>query len=1059
MAIYNSSTGMVYVTGGTITGSTTGIHNNAAGKITITGGTITGTNTQGVRGGTGTVSISGSTTSISGKTCGVLVTTGTATITDGTIVASTGPGLYVGEGTLTLGTNDTTVTSSATAKPSTSSTSSYGVQVGSGTFNFYDGVAKGPTGKSITGTVAGKPTGYGVQKTVSGSIETAILDAAYTVKYYNGSTQIGSSDHVHGMESALTSFSTFNVTNTGYNFGGWTATSGSSTVDFGDEASITGTEASISSNASTPGGTVNLYIIWTQKATPTLRILNAAGTQVSSGTIVAGNSITLTVEYTGDGTVTAVSSGTTVATVSPATVTINSSTHKGTITVTGVAAGSKEITVSSSETSNYSSGTATYSVTVQAANYSITASGTTTYYNTLASAHDGAASSGNTIKLLNSCTDSLTVTITKDVTLDLQTYTLTRIATIVNEGTLTITGTGTISNAANHAISNQNSGYLIVDGATIISNTSAIDNSSINYVRIYGGTIRSLEYAAITNSGDIIYVQGGNIIGQGHGVECSTSGSSVIVTAGNISGNNTGIYNFSGTTWVKGGTVTGVSQAGISTSTGTVQVGTDDEIISKTSPSITGATYGVQVTNTSGVLYFYDGIIQGADGQSISASTINIPTGYGISRTTSGTTETAVLKLIPTLTISPTSGTVVEGNSMTFSVTYNGDGTVSTTQPSSSYLTATVGTFSNNQASINVATQRGLFADYQAYAMAFSGNPYEIVVSSSETSDYLSASATYSFTVGPANYQISAGSPIYHSNLASAVTAVNTNGTITALANVTDTSTVSISKTLSINTSSYTITRSSTITVTAGTTTLMGTGTLYNNTNDCITVSGSGTFATSGTPLIKGQRYGITGSTTGSVNLQGGYVYAATKGALCLNDNPNSVTVNNTNLYAYDGYCACIRLGSLGVTASQNGCSTPCTISGTSKIGNGGTYNSGDEYTSCINWRSSGKLTITGTGVNIMAGRYSGHTIYLHKKCTVEVSGTNTRIYQCRQDSAATELNPIGAGVDGCTVSLNSSGGRVWSAQPICISSSNHTMTLKIGKISLCRRGSGRTYG
>ena len=192
-AIYNKGAGTINVTGGTISGIV-GIY-DVEGSISVTSGTINATNGVGIRVGTGTAIISGSSTKITGTTYGVDATTGTTTIKAGTIEATDGIGVQVAGGTLTIGTNETTPSVSTTVPSITGSTK--GVNVSSGTFNFYDGVIKGQSGAgtSIVGTVTATPTNYNVYKTVDNdNVESAILMQEHTLTVnQNGGVWNGSS--------------------------------------------------------------------------------------------------------------------------------------------------------------------------------------------------------------------------------------------------------------------------------------------------------------------------------------------------------------------------------------------------------------------------------------------------------------------------------------------------------------------------------------------------------------------------------------------------------------------------------------------------------------------------------------------------------------------------------------------------------------------------------------------------------------------------------------------------------------------------------------------------
>ena len=91
------------------------------------------------------------------------------------------------------------------------------------------------------------------------------------------------------------------------------------------------------------------------------------------------------------------------------------------------------------------------------------------------------------------------------------------------------------------------------------------------------------------------------------------------------------IYNNSGTVAVLGGTLVGTkslnrTDCGIYNKTGTVTIGENDNNVSTTNPSITGAKYGI--FNESGTLYFYDGVITGEKGNSIYGIIKDIPENY-----------------------------------------------------------------------------------------------------------------------------------------------------------------------------------------------------------------------------------------------------------------------------------------------------------------------------------------------------------------------------------------------------------------------------------------------
>ena len=166
-----------------------------------------------------------------------------------------------------------------------------------------------------------------------------------------------------------------------------------------------------------------------------------------------------------------------------------------------------------------------------------------TYYTSLADAF-AAAQDGETITLLHNITLDVSITNTKNVTLDLNGKTITgtdnatgSFGLITNKGTLTITGNGTITlvatnnrgwSAYSSVISNQVGGKLVVENGTLehLGGTAmayAIDNltngkGTYAEVVINGGTVKST-YRAIrqflngTEAQNILTVNGGTIEG------------------------------------------------------------------------------------------------------------------------------------------------------------------------------------------------------------------------------------------------------------------------------------------------------------------------------------------------------------------------------------------------------------------------------------------------------------------------------------------------------------------------------------------------------------------
>ena len=172
-------------------------------------------------------------------------------------------------------------------------------------------------------------------------------------------------------------------------------------------------------------------------------------------------------------------------------------------------------------------------------------------------------------------------------------------------------------------VNNNNSGTLTIEDSSIINNTNynAVLNNSTGIIKIIGNEgniIKSVSSDAIRNAST------GNI-------EISEEGKQVIKSE-----NNAGIWN---------------------SGNGSITIGEKgNETISTQYPQITGKTYGVSNAssgNTSGKLYFYDGILTGATSKSIQGNVTDKEEGYDIIKTnnTETSTESAILKKMTTVKV------------------------------------------------------------------------------------------------------------------------------------------------------------------------------------------------------------------------------------------------------------------------------------------------------------------------------------------------------------------------------------------------------------------------
>ena len=203
-------------------------------------------------------------------------------------------------------------------------------------------------------------------------------------------------------------------------------------------------------------------------------------------------------------------------------------------------------------------------------------------------------------------------------------------------GTINVTG-GKIKEVANgyysptYAIRNNGKGEINVDGVEFECAGNAIESSyatiKISNSKISGTTTIYSGNVTVTNTqmtGNITNENAEiNIIDSTIGAYIYNKSNGTLTleeTTVNTS-NSYGICNGSaGTVWVKSGTVkatgSSTSMSGsysgiINSSTGTVIIGEKDGNVNSDSPDISGTQYGVYLSNASGKLYFYDGVLKG----------------------------------------------------------------------------------------------------------------------------------------------------------------------------------------------------------------------------------------------------------------------------------------------------------------------------------------------------------------------------------------------------------------------------------------------------------------
>ena len=221
----------------------------------------------------------------------------------------------------------------------------------------------------------------------------------------------------------------------------------------------------------------------------------------------------------------------------------------------------------------------------------------------------------------------------------------------IKNGTMnmpTTSGTPTVINCK--------SGKIIISGGTIkmAGGNAAVFNgysgtgNAEGTIEIRGGTIESTTSKGINVFEKTkLIVSGGYINSYDNGINQNGMYTSVIVTGGTIVSTKdgcSGIAILSGPATITGGTITGKKNGVWTNNTNprNVTLGTNDGKVSVTSPDITGGVYGINAQEGT-TFNFYDGKLTGAKGNSISGTVTETATNCVVVKTTSGSTETAVL--------------------------------------------------------------------------------------------------------------------------------------------------------------------------------------------------------------------------------------------------------------------------------------------------------------------------------------------------------------------------------------------------------------------------------
>lgn len=268
----------------------------------------------------------------------------------------------------------------------------------------------------------------------------------------------------------------------------------------------------------------------------------------------------------------------------------------------------------------------------------------TSYYETLQKAVTAVPTNGTqtTVQLIKNTTEVITVDNGRNITLDLQSYTITNVATgggqpifEINNGTVRMSN-GTLYSTGNQGVVN------VQYGSTFI---------------MTGGRIEA------TGQRQALYNNGGTVQISGSAYLRNTQNQRAAVQNNDARGSIT----------ITGGSIISDKHSAVQNVAGTLIIGNNDGTISTTSPMLRGGTYAVNNSNvitiskppatiTTTAFSFYDGILKSAGSLIYDSTLVTKPGGYGIYTQTETINNvqynTGILAIVNTVTFDPSPGTL-----------------------------------------------------------------------------------------------------------------------------------------------------------------------------------------------------------------------------------------------------------------------------------------------------------------------------------------------------------------------------------------------------------------
>ena len=1060
MSLYNTSTGTINVTGGTVTGLR-GIVNNVNGEVNVSGAAtkVEGTNGIGITGATGKVTINSG--NVIGSTDALTATTGQIIVKGGTVTGSANGVSISGTGSLTMGENGGTPSTTIPLIQATATSSSYGVNISNNgaTYNFYDGIVKGYTGKSITyGGTINTPTGYSVVKSTSGSVESATLSNSYSITVIAG----------YGMDKVDAT--------------GWTNT-GTSTmtksVAYGSTITLCANTASATA----------------VKGTPITGYTGCSGVSSGGGSLdgnkftVGVGGATITLSVTGIATPTCTTSGaaTKVYNYQDTTITgINSTSYNSPITV------------------YYSFG---YSTATNGTLDSFTTASTASTTNITKNAYLGTRYYGVKTYATDGTLTSSTCTQTKNY----QKMELKRVKIAFNansgsvsgttplyvqygSGTLYTTATGTATASIPTASKTGNAWhgwYNDTSGGTlVINNTPAIVAS------VDGWTNASKQWVPTTTEDRTLYAHydtqdyvitlvagegvsslaasGWTGTGTGTMTKSLTFGSTLSLSGITV----TNAPGYHGATWSKtsgSGTLSGTNfTIGAGAATLTVKGTANQVIVSLNKDGAAYSSSGMKISvrnSASSTSDMLSKTVSGAvSAATLSGSVLEEGITYYIFMGKDSNHKTEMVYSGVSFTGAPSASATVNYYTLTMNGTNMSKLSLNTTTVSNGNSVVVAGGSGATHSISGTASSGYSFSNWSLNGTGTIGNTATL----STNITGITSASTLTASAAEAHWSIGTN---YYTTLANAVSAANAGDTIKAYsASFTDSSAVTIGKNLTIDTNGKHVTRTVTTTINSGSTvTLAGSGTLTTSSAITLITNAGGVLNVTHTGLISNTNTGnyrtitntnsATTNKTGSGTITSNVAYDTLGGNGLFNVTSGLVSCSSGNYAIYsNGGTVTVGGGTVsgskvainattgaatitnGYIVSENG-SGITTTTGTITV-SGGTVTG----TSQGLYVTTGLLNVTGGLVSCSNGATSGQGIYAQGTSTVSrINVTGGTVTGKNGINSASTNTP--------SITINGTNANVISQNGSAIYGAKGTITLTKGTVTATNTGTSTVSG